>query len=50
MEKIFEWLLHILGMLMGRHQRIIQPTTKPTPQNEIYYGTQLKRTTIIDIL
>ena len=31
---------------MGRHQRITQPTTKPTPQNKIYYGTQLKRITI----
>ena len=46
MEKIFGWLLHILEMPMGRYQRITQPTTKPTPQNKIYYGTQLKRTTI----
>ena len=31
---------------MGRHQRIAQPTTKPTPPNKIYYGRQLKRITI----
>ena len=37
-------------MPMGRHQRITQPTTKPTPQNKIYYGTQLKRTTIFTCL
>ena len=24
----------------------IQPTTKPTPQNKIYYETQLKKTSI----
>ena len=42
MEKIFGWLLHILEMPMGRHQL----TTKPTPQNKIYYGTQFKRITI----
>ena len=36
-------------MPMGRHQRITQPTTKPTPQNKIYYGAQLKRITIFDI-
>ena len=35
---------------MGRHQRIAQRTTKPTPQNKIYLGTQLKRITILDIL
>ena len=28
---------------IGRHQ----PTTKPTPQNKIYYRTQLKRITIL---
>ena len=39
MEKIFGWLLHILEMPIGRNQRITQPTTKPTPQNKIYYGT-----------
>ena len=33
-------------MTMGEHQRIARPTTKPTPQNKIYYGTQLKRITI----
>ena len=33
-------------MPMGRHQRITQPTIKPTPQNKIYNGTQLKRITI----
>ena len=33
-------------MAMGRHQRITQPTTKPTPQNKIYYETELKRITI----
>ena len=33
-------------MPLGRHQRITQPITKPTQQNKIYYGTQLKRTTI----
>ena len=49
MKKIFGWLLKILEMPMGRHQRITQPTTKPTPQNKIYYGTQLKRITIFDI-
>ena len=31
---------------MERHHRITQPTTKPTPQNKIYIGTQLKRITI----
>ena len=31
---------------MGGHQRIARPTPKPTPQNRIYYGIQLKRTTI----
>ena len=35
-----------LEMPMGRRQWIAQPTTKPTPQNKIYYGTQLKRITI----
>ena len=30
----------------GEHQWIARPTTKPTPQNEIYYGTQPKRITI----
>ena len=29
------------GNTMERHQRITQPTTKPTPQNKIYNGTQL---------
>ena len=43
MEKIFERLLHILKMSMGRYQRITQPATKPTPQIYIYYGTWLKR-------
>ena len=28
------------------HQLIARTTTKPTPQNKIYYGTQTKRTTI----
>ena len=46
MEKIFGWLLHILEMPMGRHQQIAPPTTKPTPQNKIFCGTQLKRITI----
>ena len=31
---------------MGRHQRTARTTTKPTPQNKIYCGTQPKRTTI----
>ena len=31
---------------MGRYKRIKQPTPKPTSQNKIHYGTQLKRTTI----
>ena len=31
---------------IGRHQRIAQPTKKLTPQNKIYYATQLKRITI----
>ena len=31
---------------MRGHQRIARPTTKPTPQNKIYYGTQPKRITI----
>ena len=31
---------------MGGHQRIARSTTKPTPQNKIYSGTQLKRITI----
>ena len=46
MENIFGWLLHILEMPIGIHQRIIQPTTKPIPPNRIYYGKQLKRITI----
>ena len=50
MEKIFGWLLHIQEMPMGRHQRITQPTTKPTPQNKIYYGTQLKNQPFLEIL
>ena len=41
MEKIFRWLLHILEKPMERYKRITQPTTKPTPQNKIYYRTQL---------
>ena len=43
MGKIFEWLFHILEMPIGRHQRITQPTTKPTPQNKIYDRAQLKK-------
>ena len=31
---------------MGRHQRIARTSTKPTPQNKVYNGTQPKRTTI----
>ena len=46
MEKIFGGLLHILKIPMGGHQRIARPTTKPTLQNKINYGTQLKRITI----
>ena len=48
MEKIFGGLLHILEISMERHQQIAQPTIKPTPQNKIYYGTQLK--SFLDIL
>ena len=47
MEKIFGWLLYILEIPLGRHQRIARPTTKPTPPpNKIYYGIQLKSITI----
>ena len=31
---------------MGEHQRNARPTTKTTPQNKIYNGTQPKRITI----
>ena len=40
MEKTFRSLLLILEIPMGKHQQITQLTTKPTPQNKIYYGTQ----------
>ena len=42
MEKILGCFILILEVPMGVHQRITLPTTKPTPQNKIYYGTNLK--------
>ena len=50
MVKIFEWLLHILEITMGRHQWIAQPTTKTTPQNKIYYKHSSKELSFLDIL
>ena len=50
MEKLFGWFLHIIEMLMGRHQRITQRTTKPPPEIKFTMEHSSKELPFIDIL